>query len=503
MNHTVFTLRIKLLLIATMLFTLVGCNTENDNKIIADGSYSCEVSLEGGSGKATVDSPAQVVVADGQISVTLVWSSKNYDYMIVQDEKYYNEADEGENSQFTIPIPDFDTSVNVIGDTTAMSTPHEIEYTLTVFSPGNDGSFAQATDEDSGSITTEDVSLEGLTYIGSLDLGYAKEYSVDYYKDDEGNSYNYITIGSGEFEQHFLQCCEDGSTTYSTIEVDKTYLVSTSAMDLIASIGALDNIRLSGTKREDWSVVSAQDAMDKGNLIYAGKYSAPDYELLLSEECNFAIENTMIYHTPEVYDKLQSLGITVMVERSSYEDTPLGRLEWIKLYGVLFDRLDEAQALFDEQRSRIEAISEIESTGKSVAVFSINSNGTVTIRKPGDYVSSMIELAGGTYVPRLELDKDENDLSTMNITIEDFYAGAVEADLLIYNGAIEGDVDSLEELTVKMPFLSDFKAYKNGSVYCLTEDYFQQSTHVADFIEDVHNILSENNDPLNYLYRIE
>jgi len=82
MNHTCFTLRIKLLLIAT-LFTLVGCNTENDNKIIADGSYSCEVSLEGGSGKATVDSPAQVVVADGQISVTLVWSSQNYDYMIV------------------------------------------------------------------------------------------------------------------------------------------------------------------------------------------------------------------------------------------------------------------------------------------------------------------------------------------------------------------------------------------------------------------------------------
>lgn len=96
----------------------------------ADGTYTCEVTLEGGSGRATVESPAALTVADGKMTAAIVWSSPNYDYMIVDGEKYLPTNTEG-NSTFEIPVSALDTALDVTADTVAMSTPHEIEYTLT------------------------------------------------------------------------------------------------------------------------------------------------------------------------------------------------------------------------------------------------------------------------------------------------------------------------------------------------------------------------------------
>lgn len=96
---------------------------------LADGSYTVEVALEGGSGRATVESPAQLTVQDGRATATIVWSSSNYDYMKVDDVRYAPTNTEG-NSTFEIPVNGFDYKMPVLADTTAMSTPHEIEYTL-------------------------------------------------------------------------------------------------------------------------------------------------------------------------------------------------------------------------------------------------------------------------------------------------------------------------------------------------------------------------------------
>ena len=96
----------------------------------ADGTYTCEVTLEGGSGRATVESPAALTVADGKMTAAIVWSSPNYDYMLVDGKKYLPTNTEG-NSTFEIPVSALDTALDVTADTVAMSTPHEIEYTLT------------------------------------------------------------------------------------------------------------------------------------------------------------------------------------------------------------------------------------------------------------------------------------------------------------------------------------------------------------------------------------
>ena len=99
----------------------------------ADGTYTCEVTLEGGSGRATVESPAALTVADGKMTATIVWSSPNYDYMLVNGEKYLPVNTEG-NSVFEVPVEALDAPLTMIGDTVAMSTPHEVEYTVTFHS---------------------------------------------------------------------------------------------------------------------------------------------------------------------------------------------------------------------------------------------------------------------------------------------------------------------------------------------------------------------------------
>ena len=104
-----------------------------DLSTVEDGSYTIELTMEGGSGRASIQSPAQLAVADGAATATLEWSSPNYDYMLVNGEKYLPVNTEG-NSVFEVPVEALDVPLTMIGDTVAMSTPHEVEYTVTFHS---------------------------------------------------------------------------------------------------------------------------------------------------------------------------------------------------------------------------------------------------------------------------------------------------------------------------------------------------------------------------------
>ena len=142
--------------------------------------------------------------------------------------------------------------------------------------------------------------------------------------------------------------------------------------------------------------------------------------------------------------------------------------------------------------------------GKTVAFFYITSNGAVSVRKSGDYVSKMIALAGGEYVLKNLEGEEENALSTMNIQMEAFYAGAKDADYLIYNSTIDGEMDNLDELLKKSRLLGDFKAVRNGNVWCTKKSMFQESTGIANMIVDLHRILTEEKpDGLTYFYPLE
>ena len=311
---------------------------------------------------------------------------------------------------------------------------------------------------------------------GSMELKYAKNFSVDYYKE----GYALISISDGSRylivpEGKDIPTNLDKSITILRQPINNIYLVATSAMCLFDALDSLDTISLSGTKAEDWYIENAKAAMKAGDIIYAGKYNIPDYEMIMSNNCKLAIESTMINHTPEVKDKLEELGIPVLTDQSSYESHPLGRTEWIKLYGLLTGKESEAKQLFDEQASYIDQLASQEKTDKTVAFFYISSSGNAIARKSGDYVTRMIELAGGNYIFD-HLGNSESATSTVTLEMEEFYATAKDADFIIYNSTIDGELSSVEELIGKNSLLKDFKAVKNNNVWCTSKNMFQETT---------------------------
>lgn len=339
---------------------------------------------------------------------------------------------------------------------------------------------------------TEPSNTESLVFSHHYQLDYAQQFTADCY---EGG---YTMVSIPDSGQKFLVVPQDAAevdslpadVTVLRQPVENIYLVSTSVMDLILHLDALDSVTLSGTKAEGWYLPEAKQAMEAGRIAYAGKYSAPDYEQILAANCGLAIENTMILHTPEVKEQLEHFGIPVLVERSSYESGPLERMEWIKLYGILLGKEDTAEQVFAAQEAAIAPLLEQEPTGKSCAFFSLSSNNLATVRKGSDYVAKMIEMAGGAYVFS-DLTDNGNSLATMNLPLEDFYAGAKDADVLIYNSAIEGTIASVSQLTEKFPLLAEFKAVQNGQVWCTSQSLFQQSMELADLILDMNKVFTE------------
>ena len=348
-------------------------------------------------------------------------------------------------------------------------------------------------------------SAEGLTVTGQYPLEYAKQFTVD----ECAGGYSLVTISGSRYlivpEGAAVPQGLDADITVLQQPIENIYLVSSSAMDPILSIGGLDSVSLSGTRADGWYLDEARAAMENGQIAYAGKYSAPDYETILAADCGLAIENTMVYHTPEVKEQLEKFGVPVLVERSSYESDPLARMEWVKLYGLLLGRTEQAEAVFDEAVQRVEPLTQEEPTGKTAAFFSITSNNLATVRKGSDYVARMIEMAGGSYA-FADLTDSGNNLATINLSLEDFYAGARDADVLIYNSTIEGEIRSVDELLAKCPLLADCKAVQNGDVWCTAQSLFQESMEIPDLILDMHRVFSEGmpaDSELKFLTHIE
>lgn len=337
-----------------------------------------------------------------------------------------------------------------------------------------------------------------------LELKYAQQFTAEYIDND----CVLLTIG----DDKYVVVPENGEAPKSAGDavvikqpLSNVYNAASSAMDLIDGAGALADVTMTSTKYDDWSLQNIRDRIGSGDITYIGKYSAPDYEALLEEECGLAIESTMIYHSPEVKEQIEALGIPVLVERSSYEKDPLGRMEWIKLYGILFDCEEKAQKLFDDKTKQIEEILTEENTGKKAAFFYINSAGGVVVRKPADYVPEMMRMAGGEYIfSNDDLKTDENALSSMTIQPESFYEKAWDADIIFYNSDITGGVSSIDDITAKYPLIKDFTAVKNGEVWCTEKNVFQQTTGAADMIKEFHSVFKgEADDNMNFMYRLE
>lgn len=360
-----------------------------------------------------------------------------------------------------------------------------------------------ATTQPQAETASQAVRYEELLFENVMPLSYATGFSVSY--SEEG--YKLLTIGE---DQTYLVVGEDmpvpeevpDTVTVLQQPLDQIYLVSTGAMDHFIELNALDSIILSSQKADAWYLPEAKQAMEEGKIAYAGKYSAPDYETVLGSGCNLVIENAMIYHAPEVLEKLRSLGLPVLVELSSYESHPLGRMEWIKLFSALLNKEEEAAAYYDNMLAALEPVMNQEPTGKTVSFFYITTSGGINVRRPSDYVSCAIGLAGCENVSFSE-DQADVGTSTMTIQMEAFYQGVQDADILIYNSIVDGELDSLSALLEKMPTLADTKAVKEGNVWCLSKNFYQETMSLGDLILDVNAVATGSGGQLRYLKHLQ
>lgn len=348
----------------------------------------------------------------------------------------------------------------------------------------------------------KDISPE-LIWESSMELRYASEFGVDYYE----NGYKLLTVAEdGRYlvVPEGMEAPPDLKSDIIVLKqpIENIYLVASAVMDMFVSLNALDRVGFSGLKADSWYIDEARAAMERGEILHAGSYAAPDYEQIVSKGCGLAVENTMIYHTPEVKEQLEKLKVPVLVDYSSYESHPLGRTEWVRLYGVLTGKEEEAKAAFEKEAEAFETVEQGEKTGSTVAFFYITANGEINVRRSSDYLPKMIEMAGGSYV--FEHLGDEEDTASSNVTMqmEEFYAAAKDADYMIYNSTTTEELSSIEDLLEKSSLLERFSAVQEGHVYCTTKNLYQSSMELGTIISDMHKMLT-GEDGMTYLYRLE
>lgn len=357
-----------------------------------------------------------------------------------------------------------------------------------------------------GFLGPEEISKD-LTYNHSVELEYAETFTIDEY--DNG-----CALISVIDDCQYLVVPENTDIPKGIPKqivvlkqpIDDIYLAASAAMDMFDAINGMDSISFSSLQADDWSIASAAEALNSGKITYAGKYSAPDYEQLVSGGCDLALENTMIYHMPENKEQLEKLGIPVFVEYSSYETHPLGRMEWVKLYGRLTGHYDEAVEVYNEQINIYKNIAALESNNVNdklpvVAYFYISSDGLAKVRKSSDYMAKMIEMAGGRYAFD-SLGEGTDASSTVSMTMEEFYMTAKDADYIIYNSTIDEEINCIDDLISKSEIMANFKAVKDNNVFCTTQNVYQSSMDVGTIISDIYYMLKNNESEMKYIYKV-
>ncbi len=347
--------------------------------------------------------------------------------------------------------------------------------------------------------------FDGLRYEETVETEFATEFTIYRYQ----GGYSYITINNGdnifvvpEGKKAPKDIAKD--VVVLTQPIEHIYLPATSVMAHFNGMKALDRVAYSGLETGEWSTEEANKAMEEGKIVYAGHYSAPDYEILLAGNCDLAIESTMIYHTPEVKEKLEELGIPVMVERSTYENHPMGRTEWIKLFGEIIGEPEAAKSAYDAQAEKVRDLGSQPNTGKTVAFFYVNSRGNVVTYAGEGYIPAMIELAGGEYALKdLEVD---SKLSSVNMSMEEFYSRAADADIIIYNSSIASELYTMDQFYDLSNVLPSFKASRDGEVWCTSKSMYQETDKMGSIIEDMNKIITGtagDGENLNYIHRLK
>jgi len=354
-----------------------------------------------------------------------------------------------------------------------------------------------------GSTSVRPVDKNDLTVVDSMVLQYADNFAVDYC----ANGCKILTDGVG---QKFLWVPEgaevpDHPEDMTVLQAPLTRIgcFSTTHATLFHAVGSLDPICLVTTAQEKWHIPEIKQRMERGEISYVGRNTAPDYELIAAAQPQLIIVSANTMHgSDEVLSQLDQLGIPCLADSQHLENHPLGRAEWAKLVAALLDREDVADAYFQGEVDKVNAVeASAPQTGRTSVIQTYVYNGTVYVRNGGDYVTRMLTLAGGEY-PFLGLEPESSGSTKM--TVEDFYAGAIDTQVLIYDTTSDTSVASVADILEHGEYLADIQAIRDGNVWGIQKNYWQSADDVARMIEEINLILyhPEKADSLQYFYKL-
>lgn len=361
--------------------------------------------------------------------------------------------------------------------------------------PEASGDASDASAETEGETVEAEVSDEDVD--GELivdheeELQYAQFFTLTHYK----GGYKSFTIPDGQENYEWLIVPEgksvpenlDDNVVVLQQPIDRIRCDSGTAA-MLAAFGGLDRVATLNTDIDGLEVKALKDRMEAGDMSYSGSYKEPDYEMVTAEDIQLVIDTNMLDSCPEVKEKYEELGIPYFVIRNSKEVHPLGHTEWAKLYGAVLGLWDEANAYYDAQAEKVASVSGNEDTGVTVAVVYFSQDGTkVYARRGGDYMATMVDLAGGEYI-MADFEPEETGVGT--ITTEEFYSLCMEADYLI-NLNMAAKLYTMDELLEYVPLLADFKAVKDGNVYMACNRFSQFTYDNGSIIKDLNTILTD------------
>ena len=370
------------------------------------------------------------------------------------------------------------------------------------------------------------VEYSQLTSTGKEENTFAELFSIEHLKDENEKAYSKIEVFDKEkkLDTSWLLLPEGvdkvsgapAGVNIMTFRDRQNIMVSSaSTMALINAMDALSKVPMT-TADTTWRIQEIKDAIDKGTVKEVGKYSKPDYEQIISigaeKHVTFAVFSTMLDSVPDVYDQLtKTCNLRIMRDQSSYESHPLGRTEWIKIYGEIFDMRDKSDAVFNGQVEILnETTSKInvpEAERKTVLIFyTTSTKDTFYVRNAADYVTELVNLGGGKQVAEIGPGKSGNT----KMTQESFIQECSQADYVLYNwtsGASGVKDESLQGLIDARlgDWFKDFKAYKEGNVWRTSNDFYQKMDKMGEMVADIYKMLYGENvsDTLTYVNRLK
>lgn len=328
----------------------------------------------------------------------------------------------------------------------------------------------------------------GLVHERELELKYAEHFAVDYYKDGykiitDASDRRILIVPEGrevpemKEEMPVLKQPIDSFAVYSTIEPA-----------WFRPIDEVDKIVATTFEEEKWKTEDMINRVKSGDVTFIGNSSAVDYELLQAVNPNVNLLSKS--NEEKLFPKYDELNLSYVSMGSYIESDPRGRLEWTKLIAALLNKEEMAEAVFEEELARIDAVEKkIQENDKEkprvTMVYFSGSNQEFKVTNIEGYKVKNMEMAGGSYYPA-DIGLDKRGSTAM--TPEEFYKTMSETDIMIYDSVSGHEIQSLSDMIERADYLADTKLFQEGRIWGLKRDFWQAGEKVADMTEEYYEI---------------